>query len=317
MSSTAALSIPSPHVVSRAYPAGRAAGPCADAAEDGATKLLPITPPPSPFPILLPCRLGEGGDPRKGPVAVGMRLQDTFRVGPVKMEACASKVSLQVGEWEGVGRGKQRERRGWAVTRCGGEPRSEVASGRAMPWCACPSRQHAGVTMSVGMYLLPLCCLGVAPSVVHALPYPSTWRCSLRISECAARVCNSPLQGPTGGKEEGWGARAMVSYDWLPVSRGRGRGGREGAAWLSQAAATHWAVVPWTRDLGPAACCGYGGHSRTTVCSAGPAPAQHLCCPASTRTRTRGTALWARLQLGTVWPAVPTVNRVSCWWHLV
>ncbi|KAG2490023.1 hypothetical protein HYH03_011488 [Edaphochlamys debaryana] len=62
-------------------------------------------------------RLGEGGDPRKGPVAVGVRLQDTFRVGPFKVEACASKVNVQ---------------------------------------------------------------------------------------------------GPTGGKDEGWGARAFVNYDWLP-----------------------------------------------------------------------------------------------------
>ncbi|GIL48193.1 hypothetical protein Vafri_4877 [Volvox africanus] len=62
-------------------------------------------------------RLAEGGNPRKGPVAVGVRLQDTFRLGAFKVEACASKVAVQ---------------------------------------------------------------------------------------------------GPTGGKEEGWGARAFVSYDWLP-----------------------------------------------------------------------------------------------------
>ena len=41
-------------------------------------------------------RLGEGGDPRKGPTAVGVRLQDTLRVGPFKLEACASKVAVQV-----------------------------------------------------------------------------------------------------------------------------------------------------------------------------------------------------------------------------
>ncbi|GLI69475.1 hypothetical protein VaNZ11_014107 [Volvox africanus] len=62
-------------------------------------------------------RLAEGGNPRKGPMAVGVRLQDTFRLGAFKVEACASKVAVQ---------------------------------------------------------------------------------------------------GPTGGKEEGWGARAFVSYDWLP-----------------------------------------------------------------------------------------------------
>ncbi|KAG2429457.1 hypothetical protein HYH02_014039 [Chlamydomonas schloesseri] len=66
---------------------------------------------------LMVARLGEGGDPRKGPTAVGVRLQDTLRVGPLKIEACASKVAVQ---------------------------------------------------------------------------------------------------GPTGGKEEGWGARAFVGYDWLP-----------------------------------------------------------------------------------------------------
>ncbi|PNW70794.1 hypothetical protein CHLRE_17g734300v5 [Chlamydomonas reinhardtii] len=66
---------------------------------------------------LMLARLGEGGDPRKGPTAVGVRLQDTLRVGPFKLEACASKVAVQ---------------------------------------------------------------------------------------------------GPTGGKEEGWGARAFVGYDWLP-----------------------------------------------------------------------------------------------------
>ncbi|GIL74794.1 hypothetical protein Vretifemale_4702 [Volvox reticuliferus] len=62
-------------------------------------------------------RLAEGGNPRKGPMAVGVRLQDTFRLGAFKVEACASKVAVQ---------------------------------------------------------------------------------------------------GPTGGKDEGWGARAFVSYDWLP-----------------------------------------------------------------------------------------------------
>ncbi|GFR46255.1 hypothetical protein Agub_g7807 [Astrephomene gubernaculifera] len=66
---------------------------------------------------LMVARLGEGGDPRKGPMAVGVRLQDTVRLGAFKVEACASKVAVQ---------------------------------------------------------------------------------------------------GPTGGKDEGWGARAFVHYDWLP-----------------------------------------------------------------------------------------------------
>jgi hypothetical protein len=44
---------------------------------------------------LLLSRMAEGGDPRKGPHSVGLRLQDTLRVGPLKVEA----VAAQVGSW--------------------------------------------------------------------------------------------------------------------------------------------------------------------------------------------------------------------------
>ncbi|KAG1671540.1 hypothetical protein FOA52_011262 [Chlamydomonas sp. UWO 241] len=41
---------------------------------------------------LLFARLGEGGAMRKGPTALGLRLQDTMRLGAFKVDACATKV---------------------------------------------------------------------------------------------------------------------------------------------------------------------------------------------------------------------------------
>ncbi|KAI8472281.1 MAG: hypothetical protein J3K34DRAFT_519900 [Monoraphidium minutum] len=41
---------------------------------------------------MLVSRMAEGGDPRKGPHSVGLRLQDTLRVGPLKVEAVAAQV---------------------------------------------------------------------------------------------------------------------------------------------------------------------------------------------------------------------------------
>lgn len=39
--------------------------------------------------------MAEGGDPRKGPHSLGLRLQDTLRVGPLKVEAVAAQVRLR------------------------------------------------------------------------------------------------------------------------------------------------------------------------------------------------------------------------------
>ena len=44
-------------------------------------------------PLPLPLRLGEGGKIGKGPVGMGLRLQDTLRIGAFKVEACAAKVT--------------------------------------------------------------------------------------------------------------------------------------------------------------------------------------------------------------------------------
>ena len=40
-----------------------------------------------------PLRLGEGGKVGKGPVGMGLRLQDSLRLGAFKVEACAAKVT--------------------------------------------------------------------------------------------------------------------------------------------------------------------------------------------------------------------------------
>ena len=40
---------------------------------------------------LLLTRLGEGGRPTRGPVGVGMRIQDNLRIGPFKLEATAAR----------------------------------------------------------------------------------------------------------------------------------------------------------------------------------------------------------------------------------
>jgi hypothetical protein len=39
-------------------------------------------------------RMAEGGNVRKGPVGVGVRLQDSLRIGPLKVEAVAAQVRL-------------------------------------------------------------------------------------------------------------------------------------------------------------------------------------------------------------------------------
>jgi hypothetical protein len=41
---------------------------------------------------LMLTRMAEGGNIRKGPVGVGVRLQETMRVGPFKVEAVAAQV---------------------------------------------------------------------------------------------------------------------------------------------------------------------------------------------------------------------------------
>lgn len=42
---------------------------------------------------LLLTRMAEGGNIRKGPVGVGVRMQETMRLGPFKVEAVAAQVS--------------------------------------------------------------------------------------------------------------------------------------------------------------------------------------------------------------------------------
>lgn len=41
---------------------------------------------------LLLTRMAEGGNLRRGPVGVGVRLQETMRLGPLKVEAVAAQV---------------------------------------------------------------------------------------------------------------------------------------------------------------------------------------------------------------------------------
>jgi len=48
--------------------------------------------PPPPGVGLLVSRMAEGGDPRKGPHSLGLRLQDTLRMGALKVEAVAAQV---------------------------------------------------------------------------------------------------------------------------------------------------------------------------------------------------------------------------------
>lgn len=41
---------------------------------------------------VLATRLGQAGNPRKGPVGFGLRVQDSFRLGPFQVEATSAKV---------------------------------------------------------------------------------------------------------------------------------------------------------------------------------------------------------------------------------
>ena len=41
---------------------------------------------------LMLARLGEGGKLNKGPMGMGLRIQDDFKLGPFKVEACGAKV---------------------------------------------------------------------------------------------------------------------------------------------------------------------------------------------------------------------------------
>ena len=43
--------------------------------------------------LACPFRLGEGGKLDKGPMGMGLRLQDSLRLGAFKVEACAAKVA--------------------------------------------------------------------------------------------------------------------------------------------------------------------------------------------------------------------------------
>ena len=85
--------------------------------------------PPPPLPL----RLGEGGKIGKGPVGMGLRLQDTLRIGAFKVEACAAKVTTdgaQGGKDEAWG-GRAFVRYDWLPVR-GREGGAEVKNEHAL-----------------------------------------------------------------------------------------------------------------------------------------------------------------------------------------
>lgn len=142
---------------------------------------------PPPGVGLLLSRMAEGGDPRKGPHSVGLRIQDTLRVGPLRVEAVAAQVGAV---WL------------WGVGGVGGGRASVFFGGWRRGCLALKTKQNNTPR---------------PPSPTNRHPPPP------KHSPPPTKVRG---EAPMGGKDEAWGSRAFLVHDALPVGWGRGGAGR-------------------------------------------------------------------------------------------